>query len=157
MQVFLHDVFDRLGLAATDGLVRKALFLSKAISADVNGAVNPNWQEVHEKQNACYLGGGVCMTKFTGHGGKVGASDAHAEYVAEIRRLFAKENILWQTGELGRIDEGGGGTVAKHLAEYGMDIIDIGPPLLAMHSPYEISSKLDIYETYRAFRVFFAA
>ena len=157
MQVFLHDVFDRLGLAVTDGLVRKTLFLSKAISADVNGAVNPNWQEVHEKQNACYLGGGVCMTKFTGHGGKVGASDAHAEYVAEIRQIFSKENILWQTGELGRIDEGGGGTVAKHLAEYGMDIIDIGPPLLAMHSPYEISSKLDIYETYRAFRVFFAA
>jgi len=140
-----------------DGLVRRALFVSKAISADVNGAVNPNWQDVHEKQNACYLGGGVCVTKFTGHGGKVGANDAHAEYVAEIRRLFNKESIIWQTGELGKIDEGGGGTVAKYLAEYGMDIIDVGVPLLAMHSPFEISSKLDIYETYRAFKAFLAS
>ncbi|MBP1750127.1 MAG: peptidase aminopeptidase, partial [Deltaproteobacteria bacterium] len=123
----------------------------------VNGAVNPTFQEVHEKQNASYLGRGPCLTKFTGHRGKVGASDANAEYVAEVVRLFNDAGILWQTGELGKIDEGGGGTVAKHLAVYGMDVIDCGPPLLAMHSPYELSSKLDIYECYRAFNVFFAA
>ncbi|MBP1726960.1 MAG: Aspartyl aminopeptidase [Deltaproteobacteria bacterium] len=167
VEMFLYDVLGASGAAATDGrihgldglddLVRRALFASKAISADVNGAVNPNWQDVHEKQNACYLGGGVCVTKFTGHGGKVGANDAHAEYVAEIRRLFNKEGIIWQTGELGKIDEGGGGTVAKYLAEYGMDIIDVGVPLLAMHSPFEISNKLDIYETYRAFKAFLAS
>jgi aspartyl aminopeptidase len=157
VEMFLHDVLGASAAAATDDLVRRALFASKAISADVNGAVNPNWQDVHEKQNACYLGGGVCVTKFTGHGGKVGANDAHAEYVAEIRRIFNKEGIIWQTGELGKIDEGGGGTVAKYLAEYGMDIIDVGVPLLAMHSPFEISSKLDIYETYRAFKAFLAS
>ena len=123
----------------------------------MNGAVNPNWQEVHEKQNACYLGGGLCVTKFTGHMGKVGANDANAEYVGEIRSILSKSDIVWQVGELGKIDEGGGGTVAKYLAEYGMDIIDMGAPILTMHSPFEISSKLDIYETYRAFKAFFAS
>ena len=97
------------------------------------------------------------MTKYTGHMGKIGASDASAEYTGEIARLFNEEGVIWQTGELGKIDEGGGGTVAKHLAVYGMDIIDCGAPLLTMHSPYELSSKLDIFETYRAFQVFFAA
>ena len=87
----------------------------------------------------------------------MGANDAHAEYVAEIRDLFDSGGIIWQTGELGKIDEGGGGTVAKHLAAYGMDIIDVGAPLLTMHSPFEISSKLDITETYRAFKAFFTA
>jgi aspartyl aminopeptidase len=157
IEVFLEDLLEGLGLAESGKLIRRLLFQSKAISADVNGAVNPNWQEMHEKQNACYLGGGICVTKFTGHGGKVGANDAHAEYVAEIRGIFARAGIIWQTGELGKIDEGGGGTVAKYLAEYGMDIIDMGAPLLTMHSPFEISSKLDIYETYRAFKAFFAS
>lgn len=157
LRLFLYDVFESLNIPVADHLANRVLFASKAISADVNGPVNPNWQEMHEKQNACYLGHGVCVTKFTGSGGKVGANDAHAEYVAEIRRLLDEEGIIWQTGELGRVDEGGGGTVAKYLAEYGMDIIDMGAPILAMHSPFEISSKLDIYETYRAFKAFLAA
>lgn len=155
VQIFLEDLLEDNGVADPGRIVRRALSKSKAVSADVNGAVNPNWQEVHEKQNSCYLGGGICVTKFTGHGGKVGANDAHAEFVAEIRAIFARENIIWQTGELGKIDEGGGGTVAKYLAEYGMDIIDMGAPLLTMHSPFEISSKLDIHESYRAFKAFF--
>jgi aspartyl aminopeptidase len=155
VQIFLEDLLEGMGVADPGRLVRRALFKSKAISADVNGAINPSWQDVHEKQNACYLGGGICVTKFTGHGGKVGANDAHAEFVAEIRSIFAKESIIWQTGELGKIDEGGGGTVAKYLAEYGMDIIDMGAPLLTMHSPFEVSSKLDIHESYRAFKAFF--
>ena len=157
IQMFLQDLIEGLGLGNTETLMRRLLFRSKAISADVNGAVNPNWQEVHEKQNACYLGGGICVTKFTGHGGKSGANDANAEYVAEIRGCLLKSDIVWQTGELGKIDEGGGGTVAKYLAEYGMDIIDMGAPILTMHSPFEISSKLDIYEAYRAFKAFFAS
>lgn len=157
LRIFLDDVLSGAGIKHDEALMRKILFRSKALSADVNGAVNPTFQEVHEKQNACYLGRGVCVTKFTGHMGKVGASDASAEYVGEITRLFNKEGIMWQTGELGKIDEGGGGTVAKHLAIYGMDIVDCGAPLLAMHSPYELSSKLDIFETYRAFHVFFTA
>jgi aspartyl aminopeptidase len=156
IEIFLEDMAEALGIVESGRFIRRALFRSKAISADVNGAVNPNYQDVHEKQNACYMGGGVCVTKFTGHGGKVGANDAHAEYVAEIRSLLDGENVIWQTGELGKIDEGGGGTVAKHLALYGMDVIDMGAPLLTMHSPFEISNKLDISETYRAFRAFFA-
>jgi aspartyl aminopeptidase len=157
IQMFLQDLVEGLGLGNADTLIRRLLFKSKAISADVNGAVNPTWQEVHEKQNACYLGGGMCITKFTGHGGKVGANDANAEYVAEIRSILSGNDIIWQVGELGKIDEGGGGTVAKYLAEYGMDIIDMGAPILTMHSPFEISSKLDIYEAYRAFKAFFAS
>ncbi len=151
----LYDILEGMGLKADEALIRKMLFKSRALSADVNGALNPTYQDVHEKQNACYLGRGICISKFTGHGGKAGASDANAEYVSEIRNLFDGEGIVWQTGELGKIDAGGGGTVAKHLAVYGMDVIDCGTPLLAMHSPFEISNKLDIYETFRAFTVFF--
>lgn len=157
LHIFLDDVLAGMGIKADEALMRKVLFRSKALSADVNGAVDPTFQEVHEKQNACYLGRGPCITKFTGHMGKVGASDADAEYVAEITRLFDNSGIIWQTGELGKIDEGGGGTVAKHLAVHGMDIIDCGAPLLVMHSPYELSNKLDIFETYRAFQAFFKA
>ncbi|MCX5812514.1 MAG: aminopeptidase [Proteobacteria bacterium] len=155
LQMTLYDILEGMGIKADEALIRKMLFKSKALSADVNGALNPTYQDVHEKQNACYLGRGICISKFTGHGGKVGASDANAEYVGEIRNLFDREGIVWQTGEMGKIDAGGGGTVAKHLAVYGMDIIDCGTPLLAMHSPFEISNKLDIYETFRAFKVFF--
>lgn len=155
LQLFLYDVLVGMDIKADEAAIRKMLFNSKALSADVNGAVNPTFQDVHEKQNACYLGRGVCISKFTGHLGKVGASDANAEYVGEIRRLFNRAGVIWQTGELGKTDEGGGGTVAKFLAVYGLDIIDCGAPLLTMHSPYEISSKIDIYETYRAFQVFF--
>lgn len=155
-QVFLDDIINGMGLTADEPMLRKMLFYSKAISADVNGALNPTFQEVHERQNAAYLGRGPCLSKYTGHMGKSGASDANAEFVAEIARLFNNAGIIWQTGELGKIDEGGGGTVAKHLAVYGMDIIDCGPALLTMHSPYELANKLDIYETYRAFNVFFA-
>jgi aspartyl aminopeptidase len=154
LHVFIDEMCEGLKLHNSEALIRKMLFQSKALSADVNGAMNPTFQDVHEKQNACYLGHGLCITKFTGHGGKVGANDAHAEYVAEIRRILNDGGILWQTGELGKIDEGGGGTVAKFLAEYGMDIIDCGTPILTMHSPFEISSKLDVYETYRAFQAF---
>ncbi len=153
-QIFLYDILTGMNMKNDEAFMRKILFLSRALSADVNGAFNPTFQDVHEKQNACYLGRGVCISKFTGHGGKVGASDAHAEYVGEIRRLLNKEGVIWQTGELGKIDEGGGGTVAKFHAIYGMDIIDCGTPLLTMHSPFEVSSKLDIYETYRAFKAF---
>jgi aspartyl aminopeptidase len=155
IHIFLQDVVEASGLSEIETVISRALFKSKAISADVNGAVNPNWQEVHEKQNACFLGAGVCITKFTGHAGKVGANDAHAEYIGEIRDIFSKADIIWQAGELGKIDEGGGGTVAKFLAQYGMDIIDMGAPILTMHSPFEVSSKLDIYEAYRAMKAFF--
>ncbi len=155
LQLFLDEIMEAQGGGVSEARLRKTLFNSKALSADVNAALNPTFQDVHEKQNAAFLSRGICISKYTGHLGKVGASDANAEFVGEITRLFTKENIIWQTGELGKIDEGGGGTVAKHLAVYGMDVLDCGIPLLTMHSPYEIASKLDIFESYRAFRVFF--
>ena len=134
--------------------IHKILMNSKALSADVNGALDPDFQDVHEKRNAARLGYGICLTKFTGAGGKYGASDANAEYVGWLRNLFNKKKVVWQTGELGKVDEGGGGTVAKFLALYGLQIIDCGPPILSMHSPFEIAHKGDIYMTYKGYRAF---
>ncbi|MEG0070154.1 MAG: aminopeptidase, partial [Cetobacterium sp.] len=123
--------------------------------SDVNAAVDPLFKGVHDCQNAAKLNYGIVVTKFTGSRGKSGTNDADAEYVWSIRNLLNTAGIVWQTGELGKVDEGGGGTVAKFLAEVGINTIDVGPALLAMHSPFEVSSKLDVYETYRAYKVFF--
>jgi len=155
LEVFINDLLRLSGTAPNSEALREALFNAKALSADVNGAINPNYQDVHEKQNAARIGYGVCLTKFTGGGGKYSSNDASAEYVGEIRNLFDANGVVWQMGELGKVDEGGGGTIAKYLAEYGMDMIDCGTALLGMHSPFEIASKLDIYETYKAYRAFF--
>jgi aspartyl aminopeptidase len=141
------------GEVKTDDLI-KTLTNSRCLSADVNGALDPDWQEVHEKRNAARLGYGVCITKFTGSRGKAGASDAQAELVGSIRKLFNENGVVWQFGELGKVDEGGGGTIAKDMAARGMDVIDCGPVLLDMHSPFEISSKADIYMTYKGFKCF---
>jgi aspartyl aminopeptidase len=134
--------------------IHKVLMNSRALSGDVNGALDPDYQDLHEKRNAARLGYGVCLTKFTGSGGKYGANDANAEYIGWLRALFNKKKVVWQTGELGKVDEGGGGTVAKFLALYGMQIIDCGPPVLSMHSPFEIAHKGDIYMTYKGYRAF---
>ena len=134
--------------------IHKILMNSRALSADVSSALDPDFQDVHEKRNAARLGYGICLTKFTGSGGKYGASDANAEYVGWLRKLFNKKKVVWQTGETGKVDEGGGGTVAKFLATYGMEIIDCGPPVLSMHSPFEIAHKGDIYMTYKGYRAF---
>ncbi|MBN1574699.1 MAG: aminopeptidase [Deltaproteobacteria bacterium] len=136
------------------GDLMKTLSNSRCLSADVNGALDPDWQEVHEKRNAARLGYGVCITKFTGSRGKFGASDAHAELVGSIRKLFNDNDVVWQFGELGKVDEGGGGTIAKDMAARGMDVLDCGPVLLDMHSPFEISSKADIYMAYKGYKVF---
>jgi aspartyl aminopeptidase len=134
--------------------IQKILMNSRAISADGNGALDPDFQDVHEKRNAARLGYGICLVKFTGSGGKYGANDANAEYVGWLRNLFNQKKVVWQTGELGKVDEGGGGTVAKFLAPYGMQIVDCGPPVLSMHSPFEITHKGDIYMTYKGYRAF---
>jgi len=155
LEWIVADLLRLSGEELTDMALRQVLFRSKALSADVDGAMDPNYQDVHEKQNAAKIGYGVCLSKFTGIGGKYASSDASAEYVAEIRKLFNDNGITWQMAELGKVDEGGGGTVAKYLASYGMDIIDCGAPLLGMHSPFEVASKADIYETFRAYKVFF--
>ncbi|MBW1824630.1 MAG: aminopeptidase [Deltaproteobacteria bacterium] len=153
LEEMVADVFKQTGTPLEEHLLKRALMNSYAISADVNGALDPDYQEVHEKRNAAKLGYGVCITKYTGSGGKYASSDANAEYVGMIRRLFNQHNIVWQTGELGKVDEGGGGTVAKFLASYGMEIIDCGTSLLGMHSPFEISSKADAYMTYKAYKI----
>jgi len=136
---------------------RRVLMASRAISADVNGALDPDYPEVHEKRNAAKLGYGVCITKYTGHGGKYMANDAHAEYLVWLRRIFNEAGVIWQAAHLGKVDEGGGGTIAKYLAVHGIEIIDSGPPVLSMHSPFEVASKADLYMTYKAFRTFFTA
>ncbi len=159
--VFLEQVTARLfELAGRDprhALIRRALASSRALSADVGAALDPDWQEVYEKRNACLMGHGVCLTKFTGSGGKSGANDADAEYLGWVCRVMEDAGVSWQTGELGKVDEGGGGTIAKLLAEYGMDVVDIGPPVLSMHSPFELSHKADVFMTSRAFRAFYEA
>ncbi|MFP4316212.1 MAG: aminopeptidase [Desulfovibrionales bacterium] len=127
---------------------------TKALSGDVHGAVEPDYQDLHEKLNASRLGFGPVFCKFTGHRGKYGANDAHAEYVAWLRKLLNDAGIPWQMAELGKVDLGGGGTVAKHLAIYGLDIIDFGPGVIGMHSPFEICSKADLYACFKAFQVF---
>lgn len=127
---------------------------SKVISADVNAAVTPNYIEVFELKNASTLGNGIAMSKFTGHGGKYSANDASAEYVSEIRTMLNKEKIPWQTAELGKVDDGGGGTVAKYFSRLGTEVIDLGPSVMSMHSPYEVTSKVDIYSSYLAYMAF---
>ena len=136
--------------------MRKSMVNSQCLSADVNAAIDPDFKEVHEKMNAAKLGYGICITKYSGSRGKAGASDANAEFLSKIIQTFNKNKIIWQTGELGKIDEGGGGTLGKFLAESGMEVLDCGPALLSMHSPLEISSKADIYMTYLGYKSFFS-
>jgi len=134
--------------------LRNVLMSAKALSADVHAAIDPDYQDVHEKMNASLFGYGPTFCKFTGHRGKYMANDAHAEYVGWLRRILDDAGVPWQMAELGKVDQGGGGTVAKYLAKYGMDVIDFGPPVLSMHSPFELASKADLYATKLAFEVF---
>jgi aspartyl aminopeptidase len=151
VKTFIRSIIKELDPDAnTDSVMLK----SKVISADVNSAVTPNYTDVFELKNASSLGHGVAMSKYTGHGGKYSANDASAEYVGEIRTLLNKEKIPWQTGELGKVDKGGGGTVAKYFSRFGMEVVDLGPPVLSMHSPFEVVSKVDIYSSYLAYKAF---
>ncbi len=133
---------------------RTVLSNSKCLSADVNAAFDPTFPDVLEARNCAYVNKGVVVTKFTGARGKSGTSDANAEYVAEVRNLFDKNNVIWQTGELGKVDLGGGGTVALYVANMNVDTIDVGVPVLSMHAPFETTAKNDIYMTYKAFATF---
>jgi len=137
-----------------DRLVRTCLNNSKMLSADVNAALDPNYEGTHDKLNAGYLGKGIAIMKYSGSRGKSGASDASAEYLGEIRRLFNENNIPWHITELGAVDKGGGGTIAMMIANLGVDVIDVGVPILSMHAPFEVASKVDIYSVYRGYYVF---
>ena len=149
LEYFIADIAEALG---SDG--RTVLSASECLSADVNAAFDPTFPEVNERNNCAYINKGVVVTKYTGARGKAGTSDASAEFTGRIRRLMDKNNVIWQTGELGKVDEGGGGTVAAYIANLNVDTIDLGVPVLSMHAPYEIVSKVDTYMAYKAFKVF---
>ena len=133
----------------------EVLSKSECLSADVNSAYDPTFNSVFEKNNTSYLNKGVVITKYTGARGKAGTSDASAEYMGKIRKMLDKAGVIWQIGELGKVDAGGGGTVAKYIANLDVDVVDLGVPVLSMHAPYEVVSKLDLYMAYRAFTEFF--
>ena len=150
LRYFIYD------LAKAEGVEGyHAISKSKCLSADVNAAFDPTYASAFEGRNSCYLNKGVVISKYTGHGGKGGTSDASAEYMGEVRRMLEKNSIIWQVGELGRVDLGGGGTIAKYIANMNVDTVDLGVPVLSMHAPFEIISKIDIYMAYRAFFSFF--
>lgn len=155
----MHSAFLRYfieDLAEADGVpVRHVLSRSRCLSADVTAAYDPNYAEVYEANNSTYLNGGVGMSKYTGARGKSGTSEATAEFVSEIRRLFNANDVLWQTGELGRVDAGGGGTVAMFIANLNVDVLDVGVPVLSMHAPFEVTSKIDEYMTYQGIKAFY--
>ncbi|MBE7086432.1 MAG: aminopeptidase [Clostridiales bacterium] len=147
------DLMDEI--AASFGVSSAAVRAhSMCLSADVNAGYDPNYADVCEKLNSAYLSHGAGITKFTGARGKSGSNDANAEYVGYLRKLFADNGVIWQTGEMGKVDAGGGGTVAKYIANMNIDTIDIGVPVISMHSPYEVISKADLYENYLAFKAF---
>ncbi|MBQ0125469.1 MAG: aminopeptidase [Clostridiales bacterium] len=130
---------------------------SKCLSADVNAAFDPNFPEVIEKRNGCFINQGVVVTKFTGSRGKSGSNDASAEFVGYVRNILDKANVVWQTAELGKVDQGGGGTVAKYIAQRNISTVDIGVPVISMHAPYEVVAKTDVYMTHKAIEAFFKA
>ncbi|GAA0746039.1 aminopeptidase [Clostridium oceanicum] len=138
----------------SDLKLRRCLSNSKMLSSDVTAAFDPNYPTVMEKKNSAYFGKGIVFNKYTGSRGKSGSNDANAEYVAKIRRIMKKHNVSWQTSELGKVDQGGGGTIAYILANYGMEVIDCGIALHNMHAPWEVASKADIYETMRGYHAF---
>lgn len=138
----------------SDIKLRRTLRDSKMLSSDVTAAYDPNFPSVMEKKNTAYLGKGIVFNKYTGSKGKVGSNDASPEYIAEIRAILDKHNVTWQTSELGKVDQGGGGTIAYILAEYGMDVVDCGVALHNMHAPWEIASKADIYEAAKGYEAF---
>ena len=130
---------------------------SKCISSDVTACYDPNFAEVFDRRNVSMLNCGVAMSKYTGHGGKVGTNDAPAEYVAWIRKIMAEAGVIWQAGDMGKTDVGGGGTVAKFIAKHNIETVDLGVPVISMHAPYEVISKADLYTAHLAFEAFFRA
>ena len=145
-------------LAAAEGLEARHVYTkSTCLSADVTAAYDPTYASAYEAGNSCYLNRGVGVAKYTGSRGKGGSNDANAEFVAQVRKIFDDNNVLWQIGELGKVDQGGGGTVALDISRMNADVIDVGVPVLSMHAPFEVVSKLDVYMAYKAFKAYFEA
>lgn len=146
---FIEDLAAPYGIAG-----RTVLQHSQCLSADVSAAFDPTFPEVCERKNNAFVNYGVSICKYTGARGKSGSSDASAEFMGWVRKILDEGNVLWQTSELGKVDQGGGGTVAAYIAELDVDTIDVGVPVLSMHAPYEMTAKIDVYSAYRAFVVF---
>ncbi|MCM1523563.1 MAG: aminopeptidase [Ruminococcus sp.] len=149
LKYFIADLAECFGCCG-----RTVLSASECLSADVNAAFDPTFPDVAERRNAAFINYGVVVTKFTGSRGKSGTSDASAEFAGRVRRLLDGNKVVWQTGELGKVDLGGGGTVAAYIANLNVDTIDVGVPVLCMHAPFEIVSKTDVYMAYKAFSCF---
>lgn len=152
--LFMNEILNKKN-ENTPGALNKTYCNSIMLSADVGAGMDPNYQSASEKNNSSYIGYGVELNKYTGSRGKSGASDANAEFVAKVRNIFESNNIKYQVSELGKVDLGGGGTIAYILADKGMDVIDCGVPVISMHSPYEVTSKYDIYSAYEGYKAFF--
>ncbi|MCM1365258.1 MAG: aminopeptidase [Faecalibacterium sp.] len=150
LKYFIADLAEAEGLKG-----RHAISKSECLSADVNAGFDPNFPSVMDKNNAAYLNHGVVVTKYTGSRGKSGTSDAHAEFLGKVRSIMDNAGVCWQIGEMGKVDEGGGGTVAMFVANLNIDVVDLGVPVLSMHAPFEIVAKADVYSTYKACEAFF--
>ncbi|MGI6031156.1 MAG: aminopeptidase [Eubacteriales bacterium] len=146
----IEDLADMYGVP-----LRRVLAHSTCLSADVNAAFDPTFPEVSEKRNCARLNGGICLTKYTGSRGKSGSNDANAELMGKVRKLFADSGVVWQIGELGKVDQGGGGTVAQYVANLDVETVDCGVAMLSMHAPYEVVSKADVFMAVKAYRAFF--
>ena len=157
MQSFLFT--DLLGAITEElgGNIYAVKANSKCLSADVNACFDPNFAEVFESKNAAKINCGITMSKYTGSGGKGGTNDAPAEYVAWIRKIFEEYGVIWQAAELGKADQGGGGTVAKFIAKHNIETVDLGVAVISMHAPYELVSKADVYTAHKAFYAFLEA
>ena len=154
VEMLAARAFEAAGLEPRWADVRRSLLASQALSADVEAGMDPDYQEVHEKLNSARIGRGPCLVRYTGGSGKYGASEAGAEFMAQVRGAFNQAGVVWQSSVIGKQEEGGGGTVALYLASYGMNIVDCGPPVLAMHSPFELASKADAWMTAKAYAAF---
>ena len=150
---FISEILNKLGINRPN-LLDKIFCFSKMLSSDVDAGFDPLYAQVSDKHNAGFIGKGISLNKYTGARGKSGASDANAEYVAWVRNVLEKNEILYQVAELGKVDIGGGGTIAYILANKGTDVIDCGVPVLSMHAPYEVTSKFDIYSAYKTYKAF---
>ena len=149
LKYFIYDLAEAAGVSG-----RAVLSHSQCLSADVNAAFDPTFADVYEKRNSCFINYGVVITKYTGSRGKSGTNDASAEFMGKVRSILDDADVLWQTGELGKVDIGGGGTVAMYVSALDVDTVDIGVPVLSMHAPFEVVSKMDVYCTYKAFEAF---
>lgn len=155
MKLILLEMMDKSGEGATELNLLRCLDRSYCLSADVNAAFDPSFPTPYEKRNCAKLNYGVAISKYTGARGKSGSSDASAELMSEIRTLFNENGILWHVAELGKVDAGGGGTIAQYVANLGVETVDCGVPVLSMHAPFEVVAKLDVYMAYKAFHAFF--